>query len=763
MKKYIGGLVLLLFLAGCAREQKQLSYSDVVHRLNDLDALARLPKPGEKCAQWSSYDRRSRYDESTGKYVEWYANGDGANQYIRMEGENAVLAEMTGPGAIVRIWSARPDTGHVQIFIDDNPEPVIDMPFTQFFDRSVPPFDYEGLVYTASEGCNNFVPITYRKSCKVVATPNWGVYYHFNYITLPGNTGIEPFSMSLTDKSKAALQSVNDFIVNKLGESPYRTDSADSTITAELTIGPGQSVQLADLTGPGAIKSFKVYPSFTDREDAMTGLRKLVLTMTWDGEARPSVWCPLGDFFGTTPAINPYKTLPMGMTEKLFYSYWTMPYAEKAVITIENQGEKAYSLSSEIVHGRPGKPIENYARFHAWWHGDVLPVSADRWPDWTLLETSGRGRYIGTMLHVMNPDGNSCREAAGEGHAWWGEGDEKFFVDGETFPSTFGTGSEDYFGYAWGDPAFFEKAFHSQSMTTGNTAHQTIVRWHITDNIPFQKSFDGYIEKYYPNDCGTKYNAMVYWYGAQNSTHALPMGEITVDHVLLPPVITTVNNPAPPGGAITVSIQAKAEAIRYTIDGTEPNANSALYVTPLIISEPCTVKAKYYAKGKESPTASAVCRILTWLEPDDSPAGLKPGLHFSYYEKEGPWQQLPDYSTMQPVKSGTVETVTLGMQQREDHWGVVYTGYIRISKPGVYTFYLVSDDGSRLYIGDQLVVDHDMCHAETEMPGGVALKAGIYPLRLDFFENDQSQALTLLYSGPGVKKQVVPAGILFMQ
>ena len=92
-----------------------------------------------------------------------------------------------------------------------------------------------------------------------------------------------------------------------------------------------------------------------------------------------------------------------------------------------------------------------------------------------MLRTEGRGRFCGVMLHVWNPRGG-----------WWGEGDEKFFVDGEKFPSTIGTGSEDYFGYAWCDPHLFQKPYHAQSMTQNNAGHQSVLRWHVVDNIPFQ-------------------------------------------------------------------------------------------------------------------------------------------------------------------------------------------------------------------------------------------------------------------------------------
>jgi hypothetical protein len=107
------------------------------------------------------------------------------------------------------------------------------------------------------------------------------------------------------------------------------------------------------------------------------------------------------------------------------------------------------------------------------------------------------------MLHVWNPKGG-----------WWGEGDEKFFVDGEKFPSTIGTGSEDYFGYAWCNPTLFQNCYHNQTISMNNRGHVSVNRWHITDNVPFQKSFEGAIEKYYPNGKPTLYAATAYWYQA---------------------------------------------------------------------------------------------------------------------------------------------------------------------------------------------------------------------------------------------------------
>ena len=164
-----------------------------------------------------------------------------------------------------------------------------------------------------------------------------------------------------------------------------------------------------------------------------------------------------------------------------------MPFAKSAVVELVNEDAASRGgRSSRSSTPRWTRPFEGLGHFHCKWHRDTFPLPKDRWPDWTMLRTEGRGRFCGVMLHVWNPRGG-----------WWGEGDEKFFVDGEKFPSTIGTGSEDYFGYAWCNPDLFQRPYHCQTMTQNNKGHQSVLRWHIVDNVPFQKSFEGCIEKYY--------------------------------------------------------------------------------------------------------------------------------------------------------------------------------------------------------------------------------------------------------------------------
>ena len=487
-----------------AGAEERLTYIDLINRLTDLEHLATLPAPGEKCAQWSSYDRRSKYDETSGKYINWSANGDGTG-IIREEDGKLVFAEMEGPGVIWRIWSALAKEGHVKIYLDGAEEPAVDLPFIGYFNRENEPFTYPALVHMTARGQNCYVPIPFQKSCKITAEGDWRRYYHFTYTTYPKGTILPTFKRNLWPAESKALDRANQ-ILTRCGVDPAGQRPGQITIEQEdMTVAPGATATVARLKGKRAITALKVNMDLPESPEDRDVLRELVLSIYWDGESKPSVWVPLGDFFGTAAGVNKYKSLPLGMTDESFYCYWYMPFKKSALIKLTNEGDKNRTAAFTITHAPLTKPIKNLGRFHAKWHRDVfLPEDPDRRAiDWTMLKTKGRGRYCGVMLHVWNPRGG-----------WWGEGDEKFFVDGEKFPSTIGTGSEDYFGYAWCDPTLFTNCYHNQTISMGNRGHICVNRWHITDNVPFQKSFEAAIEKYYPNSKPTLYAATTYWYQA---------------------------------------------------------------------------------------------------------------------------------------------------------------------------------------------------------------------------------------------------------
>lgn len=508
-------VVCITIVGSATAAPTKLSYVDLVKKLTDLEGLAVLPQPGEVCAQWSSYDRASRYDIETNKYVAWDANGDGGG-VIRTEGDLLILAEMNGPGCIWRIWSAAPGNGHVRIYLDGSTEPAVDLPFIGYFDRKNLPFVYPSLVHNASSGQNCYVPIPYQKSCKIVADKSWGNYYHFTYQAYPKDTTVPTFKRELSPEETAALEAADEFLSSRLGTDPRGNRRGEANEVRKVTVAAGETSLIAKLKGKRAITSIKAKIDPAAFEDLGAALREAILRITWDREKSPSVWVPLGDFFGTAPGINRYRSLPSGMTDDGFYSFWYMPFAREAVVEIVNEGKQALPAEISITHAPLSRPVKELGRFHAKWHRDAfLPSEPERWVDWTMLKTEGQGRFCGVMLHVWNPRGG-----------WWGEGDEKFFVDGEKFPSTIGTGSEDYFGYAWCNPTLFQNAYHNQTISSGNKGHVSVNRWHLVDNVPFQTSFEAAIEKYYPNNRPTLYASTAYWYLAPGGTD--PYGPVGI-------------------------------------------------------------------------------------------------------------------------------------------------------------------------------------------------------------------------------------------
>ena len=576
MKKNLLLILLLPFIIVCAEgkdTQLCVSYENIVSKIYDLQALAELPEKGEKGALFSSYDRKSKYDHKSDSYVNWFANADWAG-VVRQEGENVVLAEIDGPGVIWRIWSASLGEGKVKIYLDG--KLVVDILWKDYFSRKTAPFNRKGLVYKTAGGWNNYTPISFQKSCKIVAKATieqsekfkmdpgiWGKFFHFNYTVFPKNTKVQTFKMNLSPDENKALDKANKILTTNLGENPvvYKNTKMKS-VSWDIPAGKSKSL---NITGKQAITALKIkIPENKNYDDL---LRKLTLSINWDNEKSPSVWSPIGDFFGTAPGINEYKSLVMGMVDSSslrpeaskgvrcqvsgktedsgkmsgvkgqdrgiskhknqktkdkpnpiihksnnafeFYSYWYMPFENNAKITIKNESDKPQKISLNIIHSPLNSSFDNLGYFHAKWHRD-LETDKKQPLDWKIMDTSGRGRFVGTMLHIWNPKGK-----------WWGEGDEKFYVDGEKFPSTLGTGSEDYFGYAWCSPEIFSSAYHSQTTNSHNRGHISNNRWHIGDNIPFQKSFDAYIEKYFINSRPTLYAGIAYWYLSKNGVDKL--------------------------------------------------------------------------------------------------------------------------------------------------------------------------------------------------------------------------------------------------
>jgi hypothetical protein len=180
---------------------------------------------------------------------------------------------------------------------------------------------------------------------------------------------------------------------------------------------------------------------------------------------------------------------------------------------------------------------------------------------------------------------------------------------------------------------------------------------------------------------------------------------------------------------------------------------------PIHLTQSATVSARCFRKGKPVSETAKAAFAQVEPRPAEEAADVEPGISYSYCE--GDWDSLPDFSAIKPVKKGMIANFSFAPRNRNEHFGFLYSGFIRVPVDGVYTFFTDSDDGSRLYIGDELVVDNDALHGMLEKNGSIALAAGVHPIRVIYFNKTGGNGLNVSYQGPGIEKMPIPDAALF--
>lgn len=252
-------------------------------------------------------------------------------------------------------------------------------------------------------------------------------------------------------------------------------------ISPSVVVQPGETFTMADITGPGIIRHIWI-------TDNCRANRSLILRMYWDGSETPSVEVPLGDFFACAEyqEYAQVTSMPVCVNPKrAFNCYWDMPFYKRARITIENIYHEKITVYYQIDY-HAGEIPEKRGYFHAQFRREN-PLKEKG--TYTILDNvQGNGQYVGTYLFWgVNNNG------------WWGEGEIKFFMDGDReFPTICGTGTEDYFCGSWN----FDIGGKYQEFCTPYSGVPKIIRpdglysanqrfsmyrWHITDPIYFKK------------------------------------------------------------------------------------------------------------------------------------------------------------------------------------------------------------------------------------------------------------------------------------
>ncbi|WP_020673939.1 glycoside hydrolase family 172 protein [Amycolatopsis nigrescens] len=301
-----------------------------------------------------------------------------------------------------------------------------------------------------------------------------------------------------------------------------------------LTVRPGETVTLADLTGPGAVTHIWCTVALPFKEGPHAAetdyLRRLVLRITWDSGNDPSVLVPLGDFFGVGHGkTTNFASAPLQMSPqdgKGFNCWFAMPFAERARIELVSE------LAAEPVYFYYYIDYESYARaepdlgyFHAQWRRENPTDGVEQGEqsnaefllegtnltgegNYLILDAEGRGHYVGCVLNVHNLSGNTDWD-------WYGEGDDMIFIDGESFPPRLhGTGTEDYFNTAWCPTQAYHAPYHGITLPGNHNwkGQISLYRFHIEDPVIFERSIRVTIEHGHANKRSDDISSVAYWY-----------------------------------------------------------------------------------------------------------------------------------------------------------------------------------------------------------------------------------------------------------
>ena len=479
-----------------------VSLSDLVGELGSLDHLARAPSPSYRTLQASSWDRQSVDPTNPSDVDGWFANRDLANfeGVVEVGGRRElVMAEAEGGGAITRIWSARP-LGTIRIYVDDLETPAIEGSMEELLSETHPSFGAP-FGYVAARGANLYFPIPFSSRMRVTTDTgdgDPGLYYHVNYRLYERRVAVEPWSAPAMDAAATTIAEMRGALTDP--SSIVSGESQALALPAMITAPDGGGViRRLELRAPGA---------------SAEALRASVLVMRFDGEE--TVRTPVGDFFGTGPGANELATLALEVSaDGTFVSRFPMPFAATAEIAIEG------ALDAELEVVTDAWDFDSRSRhFHAGWRSTGVVESQPK-RDLDLVHLRGAGTYVGMHLIVVNPIDE-----------WWGEGDEKIYVDGDASPTWFGTGTEDYFGYAYTDLALFSAPYHAQSRTGGTSqvGHVSNLRVHVVDAIPFTSELDFDLELWAWVSSEIAFHWVSYWYAneAPGDLEPLTAGEAQV-------------------------------------------------------------------------------------------------------------------------------------------------------------------------------------------------------------------------------------------
>ena len=292
-------------------------------------------------------------------------------------------------------------------------------------------------------------------------------------------------------------------------------------------IAPGETLTLVDHHGAGTVRRWWV--TIAPRNVAEIQ-RQLIVRCYWDDEPTPSVEVPITDFFGVGfGEWRQFVSAALDMTSGGYNSYWPMPFRRHARITVENRSRlPVESFYYNVDLETTDQPPRDTALY---FHAQFRRTTTVRGEPVTVLDATGRGQYVGTVLAMQPRRGRGL---------WYLEGDERVFVDDEATPSVIGTGTEDYFSSGWYfDTGPYSAPYHGLPIKDTASGRISAYRWHIPDPISFTRHLRFTIEHGGTNDApNTDYSSVAFWYQTHPHAPFPPLPSDLLPAALWKPTVT---------------------------------------------------------------------------------------------------------------------------------------------------------------------------------------------------------------------------------
>lgn len=481
-------------------EGPEITFESLIWELGVRDDFSYFPDPAFRLIETSSHDPASTSpsDAST-----WFSHDDTGNygRDIEKDGRTEhILLDADGPGAVVRIFAENP-TGRIRIYLDGSETPLIDEDASDFLSgRSV---WKTPLCAQTAHGWNCNVPIPYSKNC-LITYDGEPIAYEIDRRQYDADAPVITLTAEQMQKHDRLLKALGRGIVAARSPQAGNNGGMDNE---KKVVPAGESKLIWSSEKPGIILQLGLNVEAQDG-NLEVALRGLVLRIEFDG--RETVYCPVSDFFGAAPGFSEYSSWRIVNDQtKWMQARWFMPYSESAQITLDNLSPTSARVRYSIIHREDYKWNDRSMYFHADWRiGDRMTARPER--DWNVIEINGKGVFLGDALNVTNPS-----------RAWWGQGDPKIFVDGETTPSTLGTGMDHYYGFGKASSRPFNTPFHSRPRCDGpgHYGQTSLNRFRGLDAVPFNKSFKLDFGLHHTDENTTfSYAATVFWYALGDAT-----------------------------------------------------------------------------------------------------------------------------------------------------------------------------------------------------------------------------------------------------